>query len=64
MPTSESHTEVIDLEGQLAIPGFIDSHVHFSGIGTAQLQLKLMDVANWDEVGGDGGRGRGRGRTR
>ena len=43
-------TEVIDLEGQLAIPGFIDSHVHFSGIGTAQLQLNLMDVANWDEV--------------
>jgi predicted amidohydrolase YtcJ len=43
-------TEVIDLEGQLAIPGFIDSHVHFSGIGAAQLQLDLMDVANWDEV--------------
>ena len=50
MPTSDRDTEVIDLEGQLAIPGFIDSHVHFSGIGTAQLQLKLMDVANWDEV--------------
>jgi predicted amidohydrolase YtcJ len=45
-----SGTEMIDLEGQLAIPGFIDSHVHFSGIGTAQLQLKLMEVANWDEV--------------
>jgi len=45
-----SGTEVIDLEGQLAIPGFIDSHVHFSGIGQAQLQLNLMDVANWDEV--------------
>ncbi len=45
-----SGTKVIDLEGHLAIPGFIDSHVHFSGIGTAQLQLKLMEVANWDEV--------------
>jgi predicted amidohydrolase YtcJ len=43
-------TEVIDLAGQLAIPGFIDSHVHFSGIGTSKLQLNLMDVANWDEV--------------
>jgi predicted amidohydrolase YtcJ len=43
-------TEVLDLNGQLAIPGFIDSHVHFSGVGTAQLQLNLMDVANWDEV--------------
>ncbi len=45
-----SSTEVIDLQGQLAIPGFIDSHVHFSGIGQAQLQLGLMEVANWDEV--------------
>jgi len=45
-----SDTKVIDLDGQLAIPGFIDSHVHFSGIGTAQLQLRLMAVANWDEV--------------
>lgn len=45
-----SSTEVIDLEGQLAIPGFIDSHVHFSGIGTSKLQLNLMNVANWDEV--------------
>ena len=45
-------TEVIDLQGRLAIPGFIDSHAHFMGIGQAQLQLNLMDVANWDEVVG------------
>jgi predicted amidohydrolase YtcJ len=44
------NTEVIDLQGQLAIPGFIDSHAHFMGIGTAQRQLNLMEVANWDEV--------------
>jgi len=43
-------TQVIDLQGQLAIPGLIDSHAHFLGIGHAQLQLDLMDVANWDEV--------------
>jgi len=43
-------TQVIDLQGQLAIPGFIDSHVHFSGIGSSKLQLNLMDVANWDEI--------------
>ncbi len=43
-------TRVIDLQGRLAVPGFIDSHAHFMGIGQAQLQLNLMDVTNWEEV--------------
>ena len=43
-------TEVIDLEGQLAIPGFIESHGHFLGVGNAQMQLSLMDVQNWEEI--------------
>jgi predicted amidohydrolase YtcJ len=43
-------TEVIDLDGQLAIPGIIDSHAHFMGIGAAKMQLDLMGVANWDEI--------------
>lgn len=45
-----AETEVIDLDGQLAIPGLIDSHVHFTGIGQAKMQLNLMDVANWEEI--------------
>jgi predicted amidohydrolase YtcJ len=43
-------TQVIDLQGRLAIPGLIDSHAHFSSIGQAQLKLDLMYVSNWDEV--------------
>ena len=43
-------TQVIDLEGKLAIPGFIESHGHFTGIGRAKMQLGLMKVKNWDEV--------------
>jgi predicted amidohydrolase YtcJ len=43
-------TQVIDLQGQLVIPGFIESHGHFSGVGEAQLQLKLMDTTSWDEI--------------
>jgi predicted amidohydrolase YtcJ len=45
-----SATEVIDLEGRLAIPGFIESHGHFLGVGDAKMQLDLMSVANWDEI--------------
>ena len=43
-------TEIIDLEGQTAIPGFIEGHAHFNGVGQAQLQLNHKSVANWDEV--------------
>ena len=45
-------TRVIDLDGQLAIPGFIEGHAHYTGVGLSKLQLNLMDVANWDEVVG------------
>jgi len=43
-------TEVIDLEGKLAIPGFIESHGHFTGIGEAKLELDLTKAKNWDEI--------------
>jgi predicted amidohydrolase YtcJ len=43
-------TQVIDLQGQLAIPGFIEGHGHFNGVGTAELQLKLMKTTSWNEI--------------
>ncbi len=43
-------TEVIDVHGQLVIPGFIEGHGHFNGVGQAQLQLNLMKAASWDEI--------------
>ncbi len=43
-------TKVIDLQGQLAIPGFIESHGHFTGVGGAQLELNLMNVDSWDKI--------------
>jgi predicted amidohydrolase YtcJ len=43
-------TEVIDLKGQLVIPGFIEGHGHFTGVGEAQLNLNLMKATSWDEI--------------
>jgi predicted amidohydrolase YtcJ len=43
-------TNVIGLDGNLAIPGFIDAHAHFTGIGQAKLGLELMSVQNWEQV--------------
>jgi predicted amidohydrolase YtcJ len=43
-------TRVIDLRGQLAIPGLIESHGHFMGFGQSKLTLDLMDVKDWNEI--------------
>ncbi len=43
-------TQVIDLAGKLAIPGFIDSHLHFMGVGETKLELDLTKARNWDDI--------------
>jgi predicted amidohydrolase YtcJ len=43
-------TTVIDLKGALATPGFIDAHVHFTGVGEAARNLKLSTAKNWDDI--------------
>src|SRR5512142_2865004 len=43
-------TQVIDLAGKLAIPGFIDAHLHFMGVGEQKLQLDLTKAKNWDDI--------------
>lgn len=43
-------TRVIELEGRLAIPGFIDGHGHFMSLGTAKSILDLTTAASWDEI--------------
>jgi len=46
----DSKTRVIDLHGHLAIPGFIEGHGHFMGVGDAKLQLNLRDAKSWDQI--------------
>jgi predicted amidohydrolase YtcJ len=43
-------TQVIDLKGQLVIPGFIEGHGHFGGVGEAKLNLELQNAKSWDEI--------------
>ena len=43
-------TEVIDLEGRLAIPGFIEAHGHLMKIGRAAVNLPLGEAGSWDEI--------------
>lgn len=43
-------TEVIDLKGQFTMPGFIEGHGHFSGMGYSLIDLNFLKSKNWNEI--------------
>ena len=43
-------TRVIDLEGHLAIPGFIEGHGHYMGLGESRMILDLTTATSWDDI--------------
>ena len=43
-------TRVIDLAHKLAVPGLIDGHGHYMGLGQSKLQLDLTTARTWDDI--------------
>jgi predicted amidohydrolase YtcJ len=43
-------TEVVELAGLTAVPGLIEGHGHFMGLGQSRMVIDLMDVTSWDEI--------------
>lgn len=43
-------TKVFDLDGKFVMPGFIEGHGHFSGLGNSLLNLNFLKSKNWDEI--------------
>lgn len=43
-------TEKIDAQGQFVIPGLIEGHGHFSGLGYSLIKLNFMKTKSWEEV--------------
>jgi hypothetical protein len=41
---------VIGLNGQFAMPGFIEGHGHFTGIGENKINLDLVSTTSWDQI--------------
>lgn len=44
------NTEVIDAEGAFVMPGWIEGHGHFSGLGKSLQNLNFLKSKNWDEI--------------
>ena len=43
-------TQIIDLENKIMIPGFIDAHGHFMGMGNSKLILDLRPAQSYDDI--------------
>ena len=45
-----AHTEIIGLGGAFVMPGFIEGHGHFTGLGRSLMQLRLRGTRSWGEI--------------
>lgn len=45
-----SATQIIELNGLFAMPGFIEGHGHFTGIGENKINLDLLNTTSWDHI--------------
>ncbi|MEZ5043921.1 MAG: amidohydrolase [Saprospiraceae bacterium] len=46
----DEKTTSIDLGGEFAMPGLIEGHGHFSGLGQGLLNLNFIRAKSWDEI--------------
>lgn len=42
--------EILDLDGQTLLPGFIESHAHLLNIGKAKMELDLTKASKWEDI--------------
>ena len=46
----DGETRVIDLRGRFVMPGFIEGHGHFLGLGQSMMMLRLGDAPTWQAI--------------
>ena len=43
-------TEMVDAGGKFVMPGFIEGHGHFAGLGGSLINLNFIKTKSWDEI--------------
>ena len=46
----DDSTTIIDAQGHFVMPGFIESHGHFSGLGSSLQNLNFLRSKSWEEI--------------
>lgn len=49
-PLVGPETEVLDAAGRLVIPGFVEGHAHYMGVGRARMILDLTKARTWGDI--------------
>jgi predicted amidohydrolase YtcJ len=44
------NTELVDLRGRFVMPGFIEGHGHYSGLGNSLMNLNFLRAGSWEEI--------------
>jgi predicted amidohydrolase YtcJ len=50
LASQDTSTQLIDAKGMFVMPGFIEGHGHFPGLGASLQNLNFLNVTAWDEV--------------
>ena len=50
MELKGENTKIIDANGAFVMPGFIEGHGHFSGLGKSLQNLNFLRAKSWDEI--------------
>ncbi len=43
-------TQILDVQGAFVMPGFIEAHGHFSGLGSSLQNLNFLRARSWEEI--------------
>ena len=49
-PLKSPETRVIDAKGHFVMPGLIEGHGHFSGLGYSLIDLNFLHAKSWEEI--------------
>lgn len=47
---SDENTEIIDARGNFLMPGFIEGHGHYGGLGTSLINLNFLKSSSWESI--------------
>jgi predicted amidohydrolase YtcJ len=47
---SDENTEKINAEGKFVMPGFIEGHGHYSGLGYSLINLNFLQSKSWEDI--------------